>query len=204
MFLSVLRLFISLWTCRTGGMADTVDSKSTARKGVPVQVRGPVFWKTRFSMIFRFLWATVKSLSKLEAIRCSWRWSIGRTNRKATAVARHTWRWFSNWRNRLWGVGDVLTRRTWWRTCLMAWRLLMAWSLSTLKPWIQRKMSKQKNQMTKQTIRNEKPPTTKTQHKRKLDHAFWKELYLLVREMQILSCLNKPRTTSDATMVFDN
>ena len=28
--------------CRTGGMADAGDSKSPARKGVPVQVRGPV------------------------------------------------------------------------------------------------------------------------------------------------------------------
>ena len=28
--------------CRTGGMADAGDSKSPAREGVPVQVRGPV------------------------------------------------------------------------------------------------------------------------------------------------------------------
>ena len=44
---------------RTGGMADAGDSKSPARKGVPVQVRGPVMdgkepRKHRFSRLFLY------------------------------------------------------------------------------------------------------------------------------------------------------
>ena len=34
--------------CRTGGMADAEDSKSSARKGVPVQVRGSVILDESF------------------------------------------------------------------------------------------------------------------------------------------------------------
>ena len=47
--------------CRTGGMADTVDSKSTARKGVPVQVRGPVLKKNAPAMVGAFFFPGVAS-----------------------------------------------------------------------------------------------------------------------------------------------